>query len=72
MNEKQERHFCLNCNWELTEDEAIETLTDGCPYCGAKKGFLSLSDGMKPLRLPDTYLDNYLLVLQREKEKLDV
>ena len=55
-----EKHYCINCNWELNKKEVLETLNIGCPFCGAQKGLISLETGTKPIQLPDTYLDNYL------------
>ena len=72
MNEIQERHYCINCNWELTEDETFETFSSGCPYCGEKKGFITLSNGMQPFKLPDTYLDNYLLSRQIQRDQYGI
>lgn len=64
-----EKHFCVNCNWELTAKETFFTISGGCKFCGQTKGFITLSDGQKPLKLPDTYLDNYLASLkQKQKE----
>ena len=68
MTDKTERHFCINCERELTEEEAFFTISGGCRFCGATKGFITLSDGLEPIKLSDDYLDNYLTFLkQREK-----
>ncbi len=67
MTTDQEKHFCLNCNCELTENEAFETLDCGCPFCGQRKGFITLDGGRSPAQLPESYLDNYLMLITNKK-----
>ncbi len=67
MTDLKEKHFCNNCNQELTENEAYDTFDKWCKFCGAKDGFITFEDTQNISKNHTSYVYLYLETLKNSQ-----